>query len=104
MHCARTEYNQENNKIGVKVSAFIGFDNEREKLQNTQFWMEVIIEGVFIVDETRFPIEKIHIWAEQNAPLILYPYVREAAFSLTSRVLKDSAALLPLLTVPTIKV
>lgn len=103
MHCATTDYDQENKIICVKLSVFIGFDKDKNKIIDAEFWMEVVIEGIFSVDESSFPMDKINVWANQNAPLILYPYAREAAFSLTNRILDDSAAILPLLTLPTIK-
>ncbi|HCG8028983.1 TPA: protein-export chaperone SecB [Vibrio parahaemolyticus] len=103
MQCARTEFSDEENTIGVKVTAKIGYDDDQEKIPDAEFWMEIIIEGIFTVDLSRFPRDKIDVWANQNAPLTLYPYVREAAYSLTSRVMKDAAAILPLLTVPTVR-
>ncbi|MBY8156383.1 protein-export chaperone SecB [Vibrio fluvialis] len=103
MKCAHTEYDKDSQTIGVKVIAAVGYDDEGEKLPTAEFWMDVEVEGVFHVNAETFPVEKLHLWAKQNAPLILYPYVREAAYSLTSRTMKDSAAILPLLTVPTIK-
>lgn len=103
MHCATTDYDSDSKIIGVKLSVYIGYDEEKNKIQDSEFWLEVVLEGIFSVDEEKFPLDKIDIWAQQNAPLILYPYAREASFSLTNRVLEDSAAILPLLTVPTIK-
>jgi len=41
--------------------------------------------GIFEVDEDKFPFKFIQNWAEKNAPLILYPYLREQVFSLSSR-------------------
>ncbi|UFN71097.1 hypothetical protein LN249_19840 [Vibrio alginolyticus] len=103
MQCARTEFDSTDNTVGVKVSAFIGYDEDGLPLPEAEFWMEIVVEGIFEVDTERFPIDKINVWAQQNAPLILYPYVREAGYSLTSRILKDSTAILPLLTVSTVK-
>lgn len=104
MQCAKTRYDSDTKSIGVKVSAQIGFDDDGEPISTAQYWMEIEIEGIFAIDEEKFPIDKLDVWATQNAPLTLYPFVRESAYSLTNRVLKDSAAILPLLTVPTIKV
>ena len=60
----------------------------------------VEILGLFNVDDERFPIKSVHSWAKQNAPLILYPYLREQVFSLTSRA-GFEGTLLPLFQVPT---
>ncbi|WP_345853988.1 protein-export chaperone SecB [Shewanella algae] len=101
---AKTNFNPEDASIGVKISVTIGLSEEGERLDDAEFWMEVIIEGIFKVNLEKFPLEKIDIWAEQNAPMILYPYARETAFSLTNRICKEGAGLLPLLHVPTIKI
>ena len=65
--------------------------------------MRVIIGGVFKVDETKFAKTHIEDWANRNAPIILYPYLREQAYALTIRC-GYPGLIIPLLTVPTIKV
>lgn len=104
MQSSRTDFDSEDSTIAVKIAVMIGYDESGSRVDSADFWLKVDIEGVFSVDTSKFPIDKIDVWAEQNAPLILYPYAREAAMTLTSRVLKHGAALFPLLTVPTIKV
>lgn len=63
----------------------------------------VEVGGVFIVDVETFPTEKIHHFAEHNAPLIIYPYVREQVYGLSTRV-GIKPMLLPLFEVPTFNI
>jgi preprotein translocase subunit SecB len=102
MNVAVSEFDEEHNTIGVRLRIANGFNEDFTRLTTSDFWMDIVIEGVFKVDLDKFPKDKIENWANINAPLILYPYAREVAHSLTSRVFKDSAALLPLLTLPTV--
>lgn len=80
-------------KIGVEID---------ENHKNSPFTLKVELIGVFFVDDSNFPIEYIDNWAEENAPLILYPYLREHVFSLTSKA-GFSGILLPLFEVPVLK-
>lgn len=102
MRTANTEFNDNNNTIGVMVSILVGIDKEGNKIEDSEFWLEVIMEGIFEVDKETFNPDMIDSWASKNAPLTLYPYAREAAFSLTSRILNNTAVVLPLLTVPVV--
>jgi preprotein translocase subunit SecB len=102
MNVGISDYDEEDNTIGVRLRVSNGFDENFERILSSDFWMDIVIEGIFNVDLDKFPKDKIEPWANINAPLILYPYAREVAHSLTSRVFKDSAALLPLLTLPTV--
>ena len=103
MQTGSSGFDPETNEIMVGLRILNGFDEEGNKDPECDFWMEIQLEGVFTVNPDEFSIEKIPSWAKGNAPLILYPYAREVAYSLTNRIFKDSAALLPLLTVPTVK-
>jgi preprotein translocase subunit SecB len=102
MQTAITDFDEEDNLICVKLRILNGYDDDVVRLADSDFWMDIVIEGVFKVDLDKFPKDKIVAWANSNAPLILYPYAREVAYSLTNRVFKDSAAMLPLLTLPTV--
>ncbi|WP_421318579.1 protein-export chaperone SecB [Aeromonas veronii] len=103
MRSMRTEYDHESKHIAVKLEISIGYDENLQKIQTANFWLHVAVEGIFTVDEDKFPVNKIEHWAAHNAPLTLYPYAREVAYSLSSRVLKDGAVLFPLLTLPVVK-
>lgn len=102
MRTANTEFDDDNNTIGVMVSILVGIDKEGEKIEDSEFWLEVELEGTFEVNKETFATDMIDSWASKNAPLTLYPYAREAAFSLTSRVMNKTAVVLPLLTVPVV--
>ncbi len=93
-----SEYDDKEKVIAVKIGVEIG-----KEVEDTPFELKVEILGVFNVDDEKFPIKFIHSWAEQNAPLILYPYLREQVFGLTSRA-GFGGVLLPLFQVPTFSV
>ncbi|WP_029812909.1 protein-export chaperone SecB [Vibrio parahaemolyticus] len=94
-----SEYNEEAKSFIVKVAAAIGRDDEEP---TTEFDLRVELLGVFEVDEEHFPMEHIEAFASKNAPLIMYPYLREQVYSLTIRAGFDSTVL-PLFEVPVFK-
>lgn len=93
-----SEYHKEEHKIVIKISAEIGVDEVA-----APFLLRVELAGVFDVDESRFPIMHIESWAKTNAPLVLYPYLREQVYGLTNRA-GFAGMLLPLIEIPTFKV
>ncbi len=93
-----SEYHKEEHKIGIRISAEVGVDQDI-----SPFSLRVELIGIFEVDESRFPIMHIEHWAKTNAPLVLYPYLREQVYGLTTRA-GFSGMLLPLMEVPTFKV
>jgi preprotein translocase subunit SecB len=99
IHTGHSKYNNENHNIAVKMEIVIG----EEDGQKSPFILRVTIGGIFEVDETEFPIAHIEDWAKRNAPIILYPYIREQVFALTVRC-GYAGLILPLVTVPTIRV
>jgi preprotein translocase subunit SecB len=95
-----TDYNRQEKTIGVSLRLESGTDpNETE----APFVMKIELVGLFQVDESLFPVEHISDWATQNAPFILFPYLREHAFGLSSRC-GFQPLLLPLLEVPTFQI
>jgi preprotein translocase subunit SecB len=102
LETAHTEL-MDDNTVAVKIRVLSGFNEDGSKIEDADFWMEVVIEGFFKVDSDNFPLDKVNVWADRNGPLILYPYAREVVQSLTYRVFDNGVAILPLLTVPTIK-
>ncbi|KIH76259.1 preprotein translocase subunit SecB [Geoalkalibacter ferrihydriticus] len=96
-----SEYDEEDKEISVSLKLEVGFE-EDEKENSAPFSMRIEIVGNFKVDESEFPVEHIDHWAQRNAPLILFPYLREHAYSLTARC-GFKPMLLPLLEVPTFK-
>lgn len=96
-HNGTSEYNKDKKIVLVKIGVEMG---EGVSENDSPFDLQVELLGVFEVDEEQFPIEHIGHWAERNAPLVLYPYLREHVHGLTSRAGYDGM-LLPLFEVPT---
>lgn len=49
------------------------------------FEIEVELSGQFDVDYSEFDFEDLPRWAEVNAPMLLFPYVREQVYGLALR-------------------
>lgn len=94
-----SDYDEDNRLIFVEIGASIGADDD-----NAPFEMRVQLVGGFEVDDTRFPLVHIVHWARNNAPLVLYPYLREHVYGLSSRIGAQHPVLLPLFEVPTFRV
>jgi preprotein translocase subunit SecB len=99
LRTGHSEYDDKNHiiQVGIKLEV------KGKEGQESPFDMKVVIGGVFKVDETKFEKANIEDWANRNAPLILYPYLREQAFALTVRC-GFPGIILPLLEVPTFKI
>ncbi|MEI8183848.1 MAG: protein-export chaperone SecB [Desulfomonile sp.] len=95
-----TSYNKKEKKILVSLTLESGIDTKETE---APYAMKIELVGIFEVDETRFSAEHIPDWAMRGAPLILFPYLREHAFGLSSRC-GFKPLLLPLLEVPTFKI
>jgi len=96
-------YDSDSESIGVKLEVRLGYeDAPSAELEPLPFKLKVAVAGLFKVDQKRFNLEYIEDWASKNAPLILYPYVRENVNSLATRC-GFYGLLLPLFEVPTIK-
>lgn len=93
-----TEYDEENKQVATRVSASIKAEEDK-----SPFDLRVELMGSFEVDDSQFPAHFVNDWAGKNAALVLYPYLREHVYSLTSRS-EHGGVLLPLLEVPTFKV
>lgn len=95
---AYNEYNQEEKLFGIKIKAEVFAPKEADE----HFVIVVELAGLFKVDESKFNIEHIESFAAQNAPLILYPYLREQVYGMASRAGVEMP-ILPLFVVPTPK-
>ncbi|WP_342049932.1 MULTISPECIES: protein-export chaperone SecB [unclassified Cupriavidus] len=107
---ASNEYDPEESQIRVRARIRIGLTDEAEDDSDlgepdpeAPYVMVVSLVGIFQVDAERFPIEHIDHWAKRNAPLILYPYLREHALSLSVRA-GFPQMLLPLLEMPSFRI
>lgn len=99
---ASSKYDKENKIISVKVKFEIA-DGKGDKEQQPPFVMFVELMARFKVDDSAFPMDKIDDWAKRNAPIIIYPYLREHVYALTLRA-GFMPMLLPLVEVPTFKI
>lgn len=98
-----SKYDEETKSFIVKVAAVIGREEEdKDKEPTTEFDLRAELLGVFEVDDSTFPMEHIEAFASRNAPLIMYPYLREQVYSLTTRAGFESTVL-PLFEVPAFK-
>lgn len=99
----RSEYDKDERIISIRlvmeINSQIGADGKHDR----PFDLKVSVAGQFQVDESKFPVDKINDWAEKNAPVILIPYIREHAFSMSVRAGVEPV-LFPLIQVPTIKI
>lgn len=93
---AHSPLNESNNTIAVKMGVKI------DEGDDAPFELKVELLGIFEVNLEKFSIEHIESWAKGNAPLILYPYIREQVYSLAIRAGIDGI-LLPLFEVPSFK-
>ncbi|MGC0833528.1 hypothetical protein [Pantoea agglomerans] len=105
-----SEFNADASSINVRMRVRAGhfaIDDDNSAEKNDEFSgqaLSLIVEvgGIFSIDLEQFPSEHIYDWAEKNAPLVLYPYLREQVYGLSTRV-GIKPVLLPLLEVPTMK-
>jgi len=95
-----TPYDSTTQRIAVSLRLKIGMDEDKSRIP---YSMRIELVGIFQVDETQFPVEYIDHWAKNGAPLVLYPYLRDHAFSLSSKC-GFMPLLLPLVEVPTFKI
>ena len=102
MTCGHSEFDADAKEISVGVIIEIGEIDAPNESEH-EFDLRVRVEATFSIDTDVFPVDKIEHWASHNAPLIIYPYLREEVYSLTARALR-SPKLLPLLELPTIKI
>jgi preprotein translocase subunit SecB len=96
-HSEHSPYDLERKSIRVWTTAEIGMG----KSPATPFSMRIQIIGFFSVDEEKFDIGLLDHWAERNAPMILYPFVREHAYALSARC-GFQPVILPLMVLPTL--
>lgn len=95
-----SEFDPVTNVVTVGVIGEVGGIAEEVEIP---FYIKANLLGQFIVDISKFPMDKIDDWAKKNAPLILFPFLREHIYGLASRAgIKE--VVLPLFTVPTVKI
>ncbi len=94
-----SEYDPDKKTISVIARVEVGLDDDGKPKDDALFELKIEIRADFKVDDSRFPLKHISHWASHNAPMILFPYLREQAYSLTQRC-GFKGMLLPLLEIP----
>lgn len=102
-----SDYYSEQKRIQIATRVQIGSEEpeigEDGNVKGHPFYLNVELVGMFEVDDTVFPAERIYEWATTNAMFIMYPYLREHVFALTARA-GFTPMLMPLVEVPLFKV
>ncbi len=88
--------------VGVKIEIGTEDSGKEQDQEETPYALKVELVGHFEVDTDRFDVDNLDHWSRYNAPLLLYPYLREHAFALSAR-LGFTPVLLPLLQIPSSK-
>lgn len=97
LRSAFSPFDENEKQINVGLQLSLGMEEDT----SLPVSMRVEIIGAFKVNTEEFPVDQIDSWAKKNAPLILYPFVREQSFGLTTRCGLPQI-ILPLLQVPTL--
>lgn len=97
LYHGHSKFNSEERKVAVKIGLKIDSTNT-----NSPFYLNIEILGIFSVSED-FDDRHVDSWAKKNGPLVIYPYLREHAYSLTSRA-GFEGIILPLFEVPAFKI
>ncbi|HBP6795649.1 TPA: hypothetical protein L6B24_09680 [Pseudomonas aeruginosa] len=95
-----SEYNEEKSTISVKVEFEIKPSTDEI---DRPFSMKIVVTGQFKVDAKVFPMKFLDDWATNNAPVVLIPYIRENAYTLSHRI-GFEPIMLPMIEVPTVKI
>jgi preprotein translocase subunit SecB len=94
---SRSEYDTERKVISVRLE--MNLAPEDENVIDRPFEMRIKLAGHFEVDEEKFDMTQIDKFAEVSGPVILIPYIREHAYSLSMRAGVDPV-MFPLVQVP----
>lgn len=94
---ARSDYDASTKTIQVTTRVDV------KSKGDSAFSLRVALVAQFRVDENSFPVARVHDWADRAAFYIIFPFLREEIFSLTTRV-GMKPIFLPLLQIPTFKV
>lgn len=98
---AHNNYNLKKKTIIVRLKFEIAKEEEQELLPPYEMIVELVAR--FKVDEKKFSVDNIEDWANRNAPIVMYPYLRERVYALTIQA-GFKPLLLPLVEVPTFKI
>lgn len=107
-----SDYDQTEKVIKIAIKAEAGRAYKQESTENAEaepkgdlppFHLRIEMVGIFAVDDSVFPADRIYEWANSNALFIMYPYLREHVFALTARA-GFKPLLLPLVEVPLFRI
>lgn len=98
LYHGHSAFDSNDREVAVKLGVVI----ESSAENNSPFDMKVELLGIFSVSEA-FEVKHVESWAQTNGPLIIYPYLREHAYSLTSRA-GFEGVILPLFEIPIFRI
>ena len=88
---AHSDYFAEEKRIQISTRITVGTENPEIEadgsVRGIPFFLNLEVVGIFEVNDSEFPADRIYEWANTNAMYIMYPYLREHVFALTSDVL-----------------
>lgn len=94
----KTDFNDKTNTIGVALKLEVGTEKCGDA-EAAPYEMRIELLGTFEVNTELFKVEFLEDWSHRNAPYLLFPYLREQAYALSSRC-GFSPMILPLFQVP----
>ena len=96
-----TPFNETTRRVQVTLTAEFGAGTEPVP-NPPPFTVRVAMTAEFVIDPS-FPADKINLWVTKNSPFVIYPYLRERLYYITSQG-GYPPILLPLMQIPTIRI
>jgi len=98
------QFDADKRTIVVRIRGEVGSEKTaQEAIPESPFYIRVALAGKFSVDIDNFPVNEVENWGKMNAPIILYPFLREHIYGLASRAgIKE--VIIPMLTLPMYKI
>ena len=96
-----TPFNEQTRRVQITLKADFGFDGQ-PLAKPPPFSVSVAITAEFVIGDT-FPRDKIQLWIAKNAAYVIYPYLRERLYYITSQA-GFPPIVLPLMQIPTIRI
>jgi|ERR1035437_9188632 preprotein translocase subunit SecB len=93
-------FDEQTKRLQITLGAEFGFLTDPNKPQ-PPFSLKVVMTGEFAIADD-FPRDKIQLWATRNAPFVIFPYLRERLYYMSSQG-GYPPILLPLMQIPTLK-
>lgn len=81
---AHSAYDEVEKEIVVGVKIEVGLADGKPK-EDYPYSMKIELVAFFSVQDDKFKAEHLDSWASSNAPYLLLPFIREQAYSLTTR-------------------